>query len=274
LSETIENTDRLLDSYQFGEAGRQVYEFLWSEFADWYLELAKVQLNQGGSHAWTTLKVLRQVLDECLRLLHPYIPFVTEETWQQLKHAYEEADLAIEPDGGWGAALIVADWPQPGPRYPQAAANFGELKEMVRRIRAARADHNVEPGRRILATIVAGGAAAFYEAQRPVLASLARLDEERLIIRAAAAAPENVVTLALGSITCYLPLAGLVDLEQERKRLGQELAGMDQEIVRVSKLLSGPFAAKAPAPVVQKERDKLARLQSSRTEIQERLDTL
>ena len=274
LSETIENTDRLLDSYQFGEAGRQVYEFLWSEFADWYLELAKVQLNQGGSHAWTTLKVLRQVLDECLRLLHPYIPFVTEETWQQLKHAYEEADLAIEPDGGWGAALIVADWPQPGPRYPQAAANFGELKEMVRRIRAARADHNVEPGRRILATIVAGDAAAFYEAQRPVLASLARLDEERLIIRAAAAAPENVVTLALGSITCYLPLAGLVDLEQERKRLGQELAGMDQEIERVSKLLSGPFAAKAPAPVVQKERDKLARLQSSRTEIQERLDTL
>jgi valyl-tRNA synthetase len=274
LSETIENTDRLLDSYQFGEAGRQVYEFLWGEFADWYLEVAKVQLSRGGSHSWTTLKVLRQVLDECLRLLHPYIPFVTEETWQQLKHAYEEANLAIEPDGGWGEALIVADWPLPGRRYPQAAADFSQLKEMVRRIRAARADHNVEPGRRILATIVAGDKTEFYEEQRSILASLARLDEEQLAIDATADAPENVVTLALGNATCYLPLAGLVDPEQERKRLGKELANMDKEIERVSKLLSGPFAAKAPAPVVQKERDKLARLQSGRTEIQERLEAL
>ncbi|NCF68071.1 MAG: valine--tRNA ligase [Chloroflexi bacterium] len=274
LSETIETTDRLMDSYQFGEAGRQVYDFLWGEFADWYLELAKVQLNLGGVHAWTTLKVLRQVLDESLRLLHPYIPFVTEETWQQLKRAYEEADLGIEPVGGWGEALIVADWPMPGPRYPEAAADFGQLQGMVRRIRAARADHNVQPGRRIQATIVAGDKMDFYEAQRPILAFLARLDEEKLTISETAEAPDNVVTLALGNVTCYLPLAGLVDLEQERIRLGKELANMDKEIERVSKLLSGPFADKAPAPVVQNERDKLASLLSGRAEIQERLDTL
>ena len=100
-----QTADRLLDNYQFGEAGRQVYEFLWSEFADWYLELSKVQINEGGSRAWTTLKVLRQVLDDSLRLLHPYIPFVSEETWQQLKRAYQEADLGIEPSGGWERGL-------------------------------------------------------------------------------------------------------------------------------------------------------------------------
>jgi valyl-tRNA synthetase len=274
LSETIENMDRLLDGYQFGEAGRQAYDFLWGDFADWYVELAKVQLNQGGSQAWTTLKVLRQVLDDCLRLLHPYIPFVTEETWQQLKSAYEEANLGIDPDGGWGEALIIANWPCPGKRYSQSAADFGQLQEMVRRIRAARADHNVVPGRRIVATIAAGGKIEFYEAQRSILAFLARLNEEKLVIAETAEAPDNVLTLALGDVTCYLPLAGLVDLDQERKRLTKELAQVVSEIKRVSNLLAGPFAEKAPPPVVQKERDKLARLHSGRAEIQERLDAL
>ncbi len=274
LSETTADMDRLMDGYQFGEAGRQAYEFLWSEFADWYLELAKVQLNEGGTRAWTTLKVLRKVLDDCLRLLHPYIPFVTEETWQQLKQAYEEADLGLAPEEGWGEALIVADWPNPGKRYAQAAQNFSQLQDMVRRIRAARAEYNVEPGRHIAATIAAGEKTGFYQDQRAILAFLARLDEENLLIAESAGAPDNVLTLALGDVTCYLPLAGLVDLDQERRRLTKELANADNEIERVSALLAGPFAEKAPPPVVQKERDKLALLQSGRTEIQERLKAL
>ncbi len=182
LSETIINADRLLDNYQFGEVGRQVYEFLWSEFADWYLELAKVQLNQGGSRAWTTLKVLRQVLDDSLRLLHPYIPFVTEETWQQLKKAFETADLGIAPDEGWAEALIIAQWPKAGAQNPQAAADFAEMQELVRRIRAARADHNVPPSRFITATLATADKTNFYEAQRPILAFLARLNQETLAI--------------------------------------------------------------------------------------------
>ncbi len=274
LSETIANMDRLMDGYQFGEAGRQAYEFLWSEFADWYLELAKVQLNQGGSRAWTTLKVLRQVLDDCLRLLHPYIPFVTEETWQQLKQAYVQADLGLEPQGGWDEALIIADWPIPGDRYAQAAEDFSQLQEMVRRIRAARADHNVEPGKRILATIAASGKLDFYSAQRPILASLARLDENKLIISETADVPDNVLTIALGDVTCYLPLAGLVDLGLERERLAKDLANGEREITRLSTLLASPFAEKAPPPVVQKERDKLARLQAKQEEVQARLDSL
>ena len=274
LSETVANMDRLMDSYQFGEAGRQAYDFLWSEFADWYLELAKVQLNQGGQQAWTTLKVLHKVLDDCLRLLHPYIPFVTEETWQQLKQAYQEADLGIEPQGGWEEALIIANWPKAGERYEQAAADFSQLQEMVRRIRAARADHNVEPGRRIVATIAAGEKLPFYTSQRSILAFLARLDEEKLHIAETAEAPENVLTLALGDVTCYLPLAGMVDITLERERLAKELDNVNREIYRLTSLLSGPFADKAPPPVVQKERDKLARREASRTEIEGRLAAL
>ncbi len=272
LSETIETADRLMDNYQFGEAGRQVYDFLWAEFADWYLELAKVQMNQGGSRAWTTLSVLRQVLDESLRLLHPFIPFVTEETWQQLKAAFVAADIGIEPAGGWEEALIIACWPEAGPRFEQEKLDFQQLQELVRSIRAARADNNVEPARRILATIAAGDKMGFYEDQREILAFLARLDEAALLIAETADAPDNTLTITLGDVTCYLPLAGLVDLEQERERLNKELANLNGEIQRVSNLLASPFAEKAPAPVVQKERDKLARLEASREEIQERLD--
>jgi len=272
LSEIIETADRLMDNYLFGEAGRQVYDFLWSEFADWYLELAKVQLSQGGRRAWVTLSVLRKVLDESLRLLHPYIPFVTEETWQQLKAAFVAADMGIEPAEGWAEALIIADWPEAGPRFETETADFNQLQELVRGIRAARSENNVEPARHIIALIAAGDKTPFYEEQRDILAFLARLDESEMRISETLDAPDKALTIALGDVTCYLPLAGLVDLEQERERLGKELADLKLEIARVSNLLAGPFAKRAPDNVVQKERDKLARLEASREEIQQRLD--
>ncbi len=274
LSEIVQTADRLMDHYLFGEAGRQVYEFLWGEFADWYVEVAKVQLGQGGTRAWTTLAVLRKVLDESLRLLHPYIPFVTEETWQQLKAGFEAAALGIGPEDGWAEALIIADWPQAGLVDGAAAADFAGLQELVRAIRAARNEQNVEPGRRILATIAAGEKAAFYEAQRPILAFLARLEEGALVIGETAVAPENALTIVEGDVVCYLPLAGMVDLAQERERLSKELAGMEAEVARLRDLLAGPFAEKAPAAVVQKEREKLERLEGGGEELRARLEGL
>jgi valyl-tRNA synthetase len=211
------------------------------------------------------------VLDDSLRLLHPYIPFVTEETWQQLKQAFVTADLGIAPAGGWPAALIVADWPQVGEAYSEAAADFERLRDLVRSIRAARADNGVEPGKHIPAVIAAGDKTAFLVAQRPLLAFLARLDETQLTIAATAEAPEAAITISLGDITCDLPLAGVVDLDKERARLSGELADLERQIERVTNLLNSPFAEKAPAAVVQKEREKLALLQASRAEVSERL---
>ncbi|RMG93278.1 MAG: valine--tRNA ligase [Chloroflexi bacterium] len=274
LSEIIETADRLMDSYHYGEAGRQVYEFLWGEFADWYVELAKVQLAEGGQRAWTTLAVLRQVMDDCLRLLHPYIPYVTEETWQQLKKAFQTADLGIAPAEGWADALIIAKWPQAGERWPEAKAAFEQIIELVRSIRAVRAEYKVAPARKIEAMIVAGEQAETLAQQRPILAFLARLDEAKLQILDDANAPAQAVTIPLGNITCYLPLAGMVDLEQERARLTKELADLEKEINRLTNLLNSPFAEKAPAHLVQKERDKLAAAQASYQEIQERLSSL
>ena len=274
LHEVTQTVNRLMDSYQFGEAGRQAYEFLWGDFADWYVEIAKVQLNEGDTRAWTTLWVLRYVLDQALRLLHPYIPYVTEAVWQEMKRAYEAADLGIAPDGGWGAALILAEWPGGGYHNPAGAADFERVRDLVRAIRAARSEYNVPAGRWIAALIPAGVKAPFLAEQRAILTSLARLDDAHLTITGSATAPDQAITLALGDITCYLPLAGLVDLDAETERLGKELADLAAQIERVSKLLDSPFAQKAPAAVVQKERDKLAQLQASHTELTTRLGSL
>ena len=273
LSETIAATNRLMDAYQYGEAGRQIYDFLWSDFADWYLEAAKVQLDQGGTAAWVTLHTAYTVLDQALRLLHPYIPYVTEETWQQLNRALAEADLGIGPDAV-APALIIADWPEPGPQYPEIAARWEQVRALIRAIRAARAEHNVEPARYIPATIVAGEAAPFLESQRAQLVFLARLDDAALQIVAQAEAPEQAVTVAPGGLAAYLPLAGLVDLAQERRRLESELSAVESQIQRLTGLLNGPFAEKAPPPVVQQERDKLARFQAEKEALASRLSEL
>ena len=274
LAEIVRQTDRLMDNYLFGEAGRQVYDFLWGDFADWYVETAKVQLDEGGARAWTTLHVLQRVLDHSLRLLHPYIPFVTEETWQQLKQAFVAADLDIAPIEGWTEALIIADWPAAGQTFPEAAADYERLRELVREIRAVRSDNKVEPAKKIAAIVAAGEKTAVFTAQQSTLAFLARLDEAHLQIVPQADAPDAAVTLALGDVTCYLPLAGMVDLDKEKERMTQELAALDKEIARLTGLLDSPFAAKAPTAVVQKERDKLAQLQASQAELNERLASL
>lgn len=274
LGQTITNVDRLMDGYLFGEAGRQIYEFLWNEFADWYVEIAKVQIGAGGAAAWTTLSVLVTVLDHGLRLLHPFIPFVTEETWQQLWSAALAADIGISPAEGWSKALIIADWPRPILDDPAAAADFELLRELIRRIRNARAEQGVEPSRYIPAIIAAGDKLTLMESQRDLLVALARLDDHGLTIATTATSPAQAVTLALGPLTCYLPLAGMIDLSAERARLEKEEAGLATQIDRLVGLLNSPFAEKAPEAVVRKEREKLAGLEAGRREILERLAEL
>lgn len=271
LGRTIENVDRLMDSYLFGEAGRQIYDFLWNDFADWYVEVAKVQMNAGRARAWASLKVLVTVLDHGLRLLHPFIPFVTEETWQQIRSAALLAGNDISPDEDWPEALIIADWPSPTLADSTATADFELLRELVRRIRNVRAEHGVEPGRFIPAYIAAGEKLALLETHQSMLVSLARLDQEDLMIDSSVTSPANSITVALGPITCYLPLAGMIDLAAEKARLDREEVDLGKQIDRLIGLLNSPFADKAPAAVVQKEREKLAGLEASRHEILDRL---
>jgi valyl-tRNA synthetase len=260
LQALVRDVDRLFQSYQYGEAGRQIYDFFWSDFADWYVEAAKLQLQRVESSERTKVTLVR-VLDMCLRLLHPFTPFVTEELWGYLRNATRHSSLAALSQD-WPDALIVAPWPEPRPEEGwevEKVADFTLIQEIVRSIRNARAEKKVSPARRIPATIVSGAKTALLEEQASVIAALAGLDYSLLsILGSLKAKPEGAIALVVGAIEIYLPMAGLVDMDEQRLRLEKELADTQSQIDRLEKLLASDFARKAPAQVVQKEREKLA----------------
>ena len=268
LNRTIANVTRLFDDFQFGEAGRVLYEFLWGEFADWYIEISKLPLNGPDAQARRrTLSILVHVLDQALRLLHPFMPFVTEEIWQHLKRAVG--------DKRWPEALIVASWPQAGPTDAAADADMEWVMEAIRAVRNARAEYNVKPETRLAAIIISDDKSALFESHRAALAQLARLDGDGLHIAGSIEAiPDRALSLVMPAATVYLPFAQMVDLEAERSRLKKELADAETQIARSAKLLASEFGSKAPAVVVQKERDKLAVLKDKRAKLEEQIKAL
>ena len=263
LNHIIDTATRLFENYQYGEAGRQVYEFLWGDFADWYIEAAKPRLR--GDNPDSTLQTLVYVLDQTLRLLHPFIPYVTEELWQHLPKVDGEAP-----------ALIVAAWPESNPAFEnqEAADTFERLRESVRAIRNARSDYNVDPGRKIAASIDAGDYAEDFRAMTPILALLARLDSEQLVFGPAPSG-EKGSTLVAGDISIFLPLGGMVDVEAELARLQKQLAGTEKHIRGAEgRLGNEKFVSKAPAKVVEQARQTLADLQAQRDKLVKQIEAL
>lgn len=270
--------DRLFAGLQYGEAGRQIYEFFWSEFADWYLEIAKLQMAEGGDRAYYTAQTLARVLDAALRLLHPFTPFVTEELWGHLKRACQEKPRLYQPKEGWAEMLIVAKWPEPQNLEGWEAeklADFGLLQEIIRAVRNLRTEKKVTPGKRIPAIIVAGDRLPILQAQSATLAALAYFDPQQLtLVESLPEKPKDQVGLVVSGIEIYLPLSGLVDLESEQTRLQKELDEVQTQIDRLEGLLASPFAQKAPAVVVDKERQRLAAFQETAGSLREQLQAL
>ncbi len=270
-----ETVNRLFENYQFGEAGRQIYDFFWTEFADWYVEIAKDQIAEGGDRAFHTVQTLVRTFDTCLRLLHPFTPFVTEELWGHLKEACQEASDQLQSREGWGEALMIAKWPEPMEMAgweEKAIEDFSLIQEMVRAIRNIRAEYKVQPGHKIACTISAGGKKDMIQSQEQTFVSLAGVDPEALTIVDMPIEPsEDQVTLVVTPVEISLPLAGLVDVEAERERLEKELAEAQSQISRLEKLLASPFAEKAPPEVVQKERDKLAEYRETAKRLEQQL---
>jgi valyl-tRNA synthetase len=265
----IQNVTRLMEDWQFGEAGRQIYDFLWGEYCDWFIEISKIRLYGEDEEAKDTARqVLVHVLDRTLRLLHPFMPFVTEEIWQHLKGSGTREQ--------WPEALIVAPWPEAGPTDEAAEAAMALIMEMVRAIRNARAEYQVEPGRRIEAIIAADEEYELLSSQRDILVTTARLDAEKLrIARTLETKPTQALALVVGGMEVYLPLAGMVDLAKERQRLNAEIEEVTKGIAGSEKLLANQdFLAKAPEQVVERERDKLADYHQRQAKLQERLRSL
>jgi len=267
LARLIAEVTDLIEHYQYGEAGRRIKDFLWGEFCDWYLEISKIAFYADGATSTSTatqqLTVLN-VLEQSLRLLHPFMPFVTEELWQALPLPKETG------------ALILASWPDPG-RWQvdeEAEERMALLMDLIRGIRNVRAEYDVEPGKRIPAFFAAGPWANLLREQRDILTRLARIDPEQSVIEEAMEPPAQSATVVVGDVVGYLPLAGLVDLEAERARLAEQLEEIEGRIARSEALLAGEFAQKAPPHVVEREREKLADLKATRRQLQERLERL
>jgi valyl-tRNA synthetase len=259
VQQLLRDVERLFQTYQYGEAGRQIYEFLWSDFADWYVEIAKQQMVDAKLRA-QTVATLARVLDKTLRQLHPFAPFVTEELWDHLREALLDSPVA-EIAADWPEALIIARWPEPRALEgweDAKLADFALVQETVRAIRNLRAEKNVAPARRLQAMIAGGGKTTLLKEQGATLAALAGLEpaqlkiEERLTRK-----PTDAIALVVGPVEIYLPLAGTVDRAAERERLSKELADGQAQIDRLEKLLLSDFANKAPAAVVEKERERL-----------------
>ncbi|HSL31694.1 MAG TPA: valine--tRNA ligase, partial [Anaerolineales bacterium] len=273
LQQLLRDVERLFGSFQYGEAGRQIYEFLWSDFADWYVEIAKGQLQDEQTRT-RTVEMLIKVLDSALRLLHPFTPFLTEELWGHLRTATRNSPL-FSLTGDWPNALIVAKWPEP--REPESweetkVEDFQLVQEIVRSIRNLRAEKGVAPSRRIAATFVTKNRAELLQEQSKTLVSLAGLSENEItILPSLTEKPGDSAALVVGSVEIYLPLAGMVDLAAESARLEKELKETQSHIERIEKLLAGEFASKAPAALVQKEREKLTAYKETAEKIRAQL---
>ncbi|HLG64146.1 MAG TPA: valine--tRNA ligase [Ktedonosporobacter sp.] len=255
FEQTVQQVTRLINEFQLGEAGRQINEFFWSDYCDWYVEIAKVQMQGDEQARSSTAAILRAVLDQSMRLLHPFMPFVTEEVWQ---HLYRTSEPQHE---NWPTpALIVAPWPTFADQFidEEAERQFGLVQAVITRIRDARNQMSVEPARRIPAIMVVGDELAMFEAQTPLIEFLARTEKPQLH-RTLTQKPEQAVTLLAGPVEVYLPLAGMLDIAKELERLDKELAQAEQEAARLQgKLANENFVSRAKADVVEREREKLA----------------
>ena len=251
LDSIVAEASALMGNHLYGEAGRQIRDFVWSELCDWYIEAAKVRLTGTPDERRAVAQTLAFALERSVRLLHPYMPFVTEALWGELPHI--------------GEALIGAPWPGDGVGSEQgrdtaAETDFGAMIETVRGVRNARAEGNVEPGRWIAARIFAGVHAAAFNGARRELGALARIADDGLEISGGLPERvENAVTVVAGDVVVALPLAGLVDLDAERDRLRRELSEAGAERDRAERqLANADFVAKAPPPVIETQRKRLA----------------
>ncbi|MEP7286515.1 MAG: valine--tRNA ligase [Chloroflexota bacterium] len=263
LQGLVGSVQRLFDTYQYGEAGRQIKEFLWEEFADWYIEISKNALYGDDAHAkQITQAVLLKVIDTNLRLLHPFMPYITEEIWRFLPGEHKP--------------LILAAWPVSDARFINADAesDMDLLRDLVVKIRNVRLEYSVDPGRRIQAIATGQPTTGLQIGQYAYIFS--RLcNVEQLDMLNGKAAPEQSAAVVSGDVTVYLPLAGMIDLAAERTRLTEELEMIKGQIAKTQGMLANEsFVSRAKPEVVERERTKLADLTRTRAAVEERLGGL
>ena len=265
LDDLTTTVNQALTAFELGEAQQKIYDFAWNDFCDWYIEMAKVRLRGDDSaDATAAATTLVHVLERLLRLLHPFMPFVTEEIWQNL------TGRVPAPEAGLPASIMVCPYPQVDtPRSaPDAEADVDIVMQTVRAVRNMRAQLRIPAGQKLEAAIETNGMRAVVEEEQEVICALARVEPLRLL-DAGDADTTTGVSLVVNPLVVRLPLEG-VDLQAESDRLHRELESKRQDETRKEQLLANPnFVAKARAEVVENERQRLRSLTEERQRIED-----
>ncbi len=265
-NQTVAEVNRQLDLYELGHAARLIYDFLWSDFCDWYVEMAKIPLynKEPGADRDKVRSVLTFVLDRTLRLLHPYMPFITEEIWQKLPR--------------YGETIMLAPWPvyDESLNYPAAYERMNLVMEVTRNIRFLRTEVQIPPSKKASVVLHADSEVA-YNALVSGLDTMKKLAfvDDALIIRELEEKPRHALSAVSHGVDIYLPLAGLIDLSGEVARLEKELKSLDEELARSkNKLANAGFLSKAPEDVIAAQRDKEEDFRQRRDKTLSRLQNL
>lgn len=264
LNEIIEKVTNLFDQFEFGEAGRQLYNFMWDDFCDWYIEMSKeILYGEDETAKQTTKSILVYVLDQTLRLLHPTMPFVTEEIWAKIPHT--------------GESLVVADYPvvHEENNDETAAKGMEVLKDLIRSVRNIRAEVNT-PLSKPITLLIKTSDPKVSEFLIENTSYIERFcNPEELVIDSEITAPDLAMSAVLTGAEIYLPLAGLINIEEEIERLEKELAKWSGEVKRVQgKLANERFVANAPEKVVAEERAKEKDYLEKQATVKERITSL
>ncbi|MGX9932047.1 valine--tRNA ligase [Virgibacillus salarius] len=264
LNETIEQVTKNTDKYEFGEAGRHLYNFIWDELCDWYIEMAKLPLyGEDDVKKKMTQSVLAHVLDQTMRMLHPYMPFITEEIWQQLPHQ--------------GDSITIATWPEVNQAFhdEKASQEMKRLVSIIKSVRNIRAEVDTPMSKQINILIQAENQKIVDELEKHRDYLERFCNPNKLIIATNISVPEKAMSAVVTGAELYFPLEGLIDFNKEIDRLEKELTKWTKEVERVQKKLGNQgFVNKAPQAVVEEERQKEKDYLNKQAKVRARLEEL
>jgi len=262
LDTVIDDVNRSLANFELGEGQQRLYDFVWNDYCDWYIEMAKIRLRSDSEPS--PIKVLVYVLDTVLRLLHPFMPFITEEIWQTL------GEVVTHPQGT-PKSIMVAAYPESNGEYLDAYAerDVSLVMQTIRAIRNIRSQLQIAPSNRLRAIIEANGMSDVLSIESPVIESLSRVDPLEIVEEPTGDSTKSI-TLVVNPLVIRIPLEGVVDLTYEEERLTKELNEALGNKARVEKLVSNPnFVAKARPEVVESEKERLQTISDQIDRLQE-----
>ena len=269
LNRTIEGVSRSLENFELGEAQQQLYDFIWNDFCDWYIEMAKIRIRSDASPS--PLPTLAHVLERTLRLLHPFMPFITEEIWQNLVRR-------LPAEEGMDLSIMVSPYPvfDSGQDDSQAEGEISLVMHTVRAVRNTRAQLRIPAGQYLEAVVEANGLQTAIEEEAEVIRNLTRIDPLTVVSSEAGGSGQpRGITLVVNPLVVRLPLEGVVDLPAEKERLRKELSDCQRNLDRVAALVSKPeFLAKARPDVVETEQERLKSLEERKQRLDEILAQL